>query len=258
MIDPGRRAQTMAGLRAARVLAGLALDVVLPPRCLACGVIVQQPGTLCARCWRELTFVAEPMCARCGFPFEIAPAGEPLCGACIARPPRFAHARAPLAYDAGSRGLVTAFKHADRTDAARAFAAWMVRMTADLPRPGAVVPVPLHRRRLRRRRYNQAALLARELSGRLGVPAVPDALVRARDTASQGDLSPAARRRNVAGAFAAHPKRVDHLRGQRVLLVDDVFTTGATVEACARVLERAGAEGVDVVTLARVPQPRPV
>ncbi|SDF90975.1 comF family protein [Limimonas halophila] len=249
---------SVAPLPTLRTLAGMAVDVVLPPRCLACGAIVQESGTLCGPCWRELTFLTDPMCARCGFPFEVAPAGEPLCGACIARPPRFAHARAALAYDSGSRGLVTAFKHADRTDAARAFAAWMARVSADLPRPGAVVPVPLHRRRLLRRRYNQSALLARELSRCLGVPAVPDGLVRARDTASQGDLSPAARRRNVAGAFAAHPKRVQHLRGQRVLLVDDVFTTGATVEACARVLERAGAEGVDVVTLARVPQPRPV
>jgi len=248
---------TPAALRSVRVLAGMALDVVLPPRCLACGAIVQQPGTLCGACWRELTFLTEPMCARCGFPFEVAPAGEPLCGACIARPPAFAHARAALTYDTGSRGLVTAFKHADRTDAAPAFAAWMTRVLGDLPRPGVIVPVPLHRRRLLRRRYNQAALLARELSRRLGVPAVPDALVRRRDTASQGTLAPAARRRNLAGAFAPHPERMQHVRGQRVLLVDDVFTTGATVEACTRVLERSGAEGVDVVTLARVPQARP-
>ena len=234
-----------------------ALDTVLPPRCLGCGAIVADQGALCPACWREVTFLAPPRCAVCGFPFEAAPAEDTRCGACLAAPPPYDRARAALAYDAASRPLVTRFKHADRLDAAPAFAAWMARAAADLPRPSVIAPVPLHRRRLFRRRYNQAAVLARELGPRLGGTVVPDLLVRRRDTPSQGAFSPAGRARNVAGAFAVHPRRAGWADRTRVLLVDDVFTTGVTLEACARRLRAAGAAGVDAVTLARVPQPRP-
>nr|WP_276570049.1 ComF family protein [Rhodovibrio salinarum] len=232
---------------------------MLPPRCLACGGPVGAAGTLCPACWEAVTFLGPPMCRCCGFPFELAPevdAGESLCAACHASPPPYAHARAVMAYDDGSRGLVLGFKHADRSEAAPAFAQWMARAGHELlTEAQVIVPVPLHRWRLFARRYNQSALLANQLGRLSGVPVVPDLLRRRRNTPSQGHLSPAGRSRNVAGAFAVHRRYAERVRGRSVLLVDDVLTTGATVAACTRVLKRAGARQVDVLTLARVVRP---
>jgi ComF family protein len=234
----------------ARHAADIALHTLLPERCLACGAIVGE-GALCATCWESMNFVAAPLCERCGQPFEIDPRGGALCGACLANPPGYARARAVFRYDAASRPLVLRFKHADRTGAAGHYARWMARAGAELlAEAEVVVPVPLHRWRLWRRRYNQSALLALALARLAGVPSAPDALRRARATQSQGPLGRAQRRRNVQGAFRlAHPAAV---AGRRVLLIDDVLTSGATVEECARVLRRGGATEVDVLTLARV------
>lgn len=242
---------------AGRALGRLAVNALLPPTCLRCGAAVSVPGTLCGACWEQVSFIAPPMCACCGYPFELAPAEGQLCAACQARPPAFDRARAVMAYDGGSRDLVLGFKHADRTEGAPAYATWMLRAAADvLPDAEVAVPVPLHRWRLLRRRYNQAALLANALGRRAGVPVCPDALLRTRNNPSQGAMTTRGRWRNVQGVFAAHPRRRAAVAGRRVLLVDDVMTTGATLEACARVLRRAGATGVDAVTLARVVRPR--
>jgi ComF family protein len=231
------------------------VDALLPPRCLACGRPVGAAGTLCPACWEAVVFLGPPLCRCCGFPFELAPP-DSLCAACHADPPAYDRARAVAAYDAASRGLVLGFKHADRTEAAPAFAVWMARAGAELlADAGLIVPVPLHRWRLFQRRYNQSALLAWQLARLSGVPCVPDLLQRRRNTPSQGRLSPAGRSRNVAGAFRVAPRHAGRLKGRRVLLVDDVLTTGATVAACARVLKRGGAAGVDVLTLARVVRP---
>jgi ComF family protein len=248
------------GLAAWPAVAGRAvLDALLPPRCLGCGCNVGAPGTLCPGCWEQVVFLGPPMCGCCGFPFELAPdaeLGDTLCAACHADPPPYARARAVMAYDAGSRGLVLGFKHADRTEAAPAFAQWMARAGHELLSDAHLIaPVPLHRWRLLARRYNQSALLANQLGRLTGVPVVPDLLVRRRNTPSQGHLSRAGRSRNVAGAFAVPPRRAWRVRGRSVVLVDDVLTTGATVAACARVLKRAGARRVDVLTLARVVRP---
>lgn len=235
------------------------LNALLPPRCLACGGPVGAPGTLCPGCWEGVSFLGPPLCRCCGFPFELAPevdAGDALCAACHAEPPPYARARAVMAYDAGSRGLVLGFKHADRTEAAPAFAQWMARAGHELLVDAHLIaPVPLHRWRLLARRYNQSALLANQLGRLSQVPVVPDLLQRRRNTPSQGHLSRAGRSRNVAGAFAVHPRHAARVRGRAVVLVDDVLTTGATVAACARVLKRAGARQVDVLTLARVVRP---
>lgn len=248
---------TQALISETKGVARLVVDAVLPPRCLGCGATADRPGALCPRCWEGVDFLAPPLCRCCGYPFELDPGEAALCGACRRRAPAFDRARAVCAYDAGSRELLLAFKHADRTDAAPAFAAWMARAGAEvLAEADLIAPVPLHRWRLFRRRYNQAALLARALARTSGVALASDLLVRRRDTASQGGLSPAGRRRNVAGAFALRRGGAAAVAGRRVLLVDDVMTTGATVEACARVLRRAGAAGVDVLTLARVVRPR--
>jgi ComF family protein len=223
----------------------LALDAVLPPRCISCGEIVGANGTLCSACWRGVTFIAPPFCARCGLPFPHD--GTGICAACAARPPHYARARAVLRYDEASRALVIAFKHADKTHTAPAYGAWMRRAGAELlDDADLLVPVPLHWSRLFRRRYNQAALLAYAIDRRR---VAPDLLVRRRATPSQGHLGRLARARNVAAAFAL--RRDADVGGKRLVLVDDVMTTGATVGECARVLQRAGAARVDVLTLAR-------
>jgi ComF family protein len=233
------------------------VDGLLPPCCLGCGAGVERQGTLCAECWTSLTLLGPPCCACCGHPFPYAADDVALCAACSARPPVFDSARAVFRYDDASRTLVLRFKHADETHGAAFFGHWLAR--AGMPlcgRADLIAPVPLHRWRLLARRYNQAALLAGALARAADKPLAVDLLQRRRHTPSQARLSPVARRRNVRAAFALRRQWTERVRDRRVLLVDDVFTTGATVEECARVLRRAGASGVDVVTLARVVRPR--
>jgi ComF family protein len=232
---------------------GFLLDALLPPRCFSCGTETGRGGALCADCWARVRFIAPPLCACCGTPFELPADVDARCGACLTQPPRFARARAVFVYDQASRSLVLDFKHGDRTDAAQAFGAWLARAGADLLQDAdLLVPVPLHRWRLFRRRYNQAALLAFATSRASGVPAVADVLARRRATASQGHLSRAGRRRNVAHAFHVRPQRTTLVSGRRIVLIDDVLTTGATAAECAAALLRAGAARVEVLTLARV------
>ena len=176
-----------------------------------------------------------------------------LCAECVAEPPRFRKARAVLAYDDHSRDAVLGLKHGDRTDAAPAFGAWLARAGADLIADAdALLPVPLHRWRLFRRRYNQSALLAFGAARAALLPVLADALQRTRNTPTQGTRTRTGRFDNVRGAFRVRPGREQRIRGKRLILVDDVMTTGATVDACAHVLLRAGAVHVDVLTLARV------
>jgi ComF family protein len=241
--------------------AGRLLDLVLPPRCLSCGTEVGAPGALCPGCWHSIRFIAPPHCARCGLPFDYDPTGEGaaglVCGACLARAPDFDRCRSVFAYDDASRSLVLGFKHGDRTDCATAFAQWLARAGAVLLTEADVLiaPVPLHRWRLLKRRYNQSAMLALELGRLTGRLAVPDLLIRRRATPSQGGLTAKGRARNVRGAFALNRRWAERVRDACVLLVDDVFTTGATVGECARTLRRGGARAVDVLTLSRVVRP---
>jgi ComF family protein len=234
-----------------------ALDLVLPPQCLACSVIVGGEAALCASCFARIRFLSAPLCAACGYPFELGTAGgQNLCGACARHRPAFDRARSVFAYDDASRGLVIGFKHADRTHGAPAFARWLARAGAELlPDCDVIAPVPLHCWRLWARRYNQSALLALALARLAGRPCVPDLLLRTRATPPQGRLGRHARMRNVRRAFAVPPRRAALLAGRRVLLVDDVYTTGATVEEAARTLLAGGARAVDVLTLARVVRP---
>ncbi len=255
--------QTIARTRQAALNAGrAALDLVLPPRCLACGVVVADAGGVCVACWRALNFVGPPQCGRCGYPFDYDTEPDALCPACLDHPPVFDRARAVFAYDQASRRLVLGFKHADATHAAPAFGRWMARAGAPLlAEADLLAPVPLHRWRLFARRYNQAGLLCQQVRGALEgrrPRLILDLLTRTRRTASLGTLDPAARRRRVRGAFAVKAPHLEAVRDQRVLLVDDVLTTGATANACAEALLNAGAAAVDVLTLARVPRLLPV
>jgi ComF family protein len=238
---------------------GRFIDLILPPRCVACGAGLVEgigAGALCANCWSGIEFLSPPLCLRCGFPFEFDLGPDSICPACCAVPPVFDRARSVLRYDAGSRSMLLSFKHADRTELAPAFGRWLARVGADLLAEADVVaPVPLHWTRLFARRYNQAALLAQSAAHLSGRPFRPGILVRRRRTAPQS-AGQAARRRNVAGAFAVPPRQRPFVEDRRVLLVDDVRTTGATLEACARALKAAGASGVDVLTLAMVIAPR--
>jgi ComF family protein len=232
---------------------------LLPPRCVACDASVDAPGLLCSDCFRKTGFITEPFCTRCGVPFANAALGglEHLCPACRATPPVFRYARAALRYDTQGRRLILPFKHADRTELASVLAPHMARAGAALLRDAdLLVPVPLHRGRLFRRRYNQAALLAQAVARIADRPAVPDALRRERATASLGEKSATERTAEVAGAFAVRPSRAKQIVGKQVLLIDDVMTSGATANACADVLLAAGATSVDVLVAARVPDPR--
>ncbi len=235
------------------------LDVLLPPSCLTCDRPVTAPGQFCAPCFRGVAFITEPCCVHCGVPFSHAGQGgtERLCPGCREHPAPWGQARAALRYDGAAKRLLLPFKHADRPELAAALAPMMARAGAALLRRAElIVPVPLHRRRLFARRYNQAALLALRLARLSGVPAVPDLLRRTRATVSLGDLSATARAEAVGGAFAIRPARAGRLRDRRVLLVDDVMTSGATASACAEILLAAGADAVDVLVAARVPDPR--
>lgn len=212
------------------------------------GAPVQSPG-LDGEAWRRISFLADPVCDGCGTPFEYEVGAR--CALCQARPRAFGRARAACLYDEHSRGLILQLKHADRPDLGALFARWINRSAADLIADcDAIAPIPLHRSRLFRRRYNQAAEIARPLSRICGAPYLPDALVRRRPTASQGGKSAGARARNVAAAFAA--PNPGQIAGKKILLIDDVLTTGATAQGCARALMAAGAMSVDLAVVARV------
>jgi len=238
---------------AARALLRGAIDIVLPPLALdegQRGARVQGQG-LTAEVWRGLSFLEAPVCDGCGGALEYADAGR--CPACLSRRRAFDRARAAVVYDDASRDLILKLKHADRTDLAALFATWLARAARDLIEDAdAVVPVPLHRWRLMTRQFNQAAEIARPLARAAGLAYLPDVVVRRRATPIQGGRSASGRRRNVAGAFAVPRRAWQAVEGKRLILVDDVLTTGATAEACARVLKAAGAARVDVAAVARV------
>ncbi len=230
-------------------LGAAVLDLLLPPRCLKCGAVVAAAGALCPACWEEVRFIADPVCDGCGLPLPLP--GAP-CPSCAVHAPPPGRARAVFLYDAASRELILRFKHADRTGHAKPFARWMARAgQALLAETDLILPVPLHRWRLWRRRYNQAALLAVELGRLSGLPVRTDLLRRRRATRPLGPLDRTQRQRLLRGVFAL--TRPALVAGRRVLLVDDVLTSGATTEACAALLRRAGAAEVMVLTLARVP-----
>lgn len=229
------------------------LDILLPPRCPSCRAIVAENGSFCAPCWNGLDFLTDPMCACCGLPFGYEVGGDALCAGCAARHPDFDSARAALVYNDAASVLILGLKYGDRTHLAALMARGMARAAADaLSRGPLIVPVPLHPRRIRQRFFNQSALIARALGRLASADVMSGALERVRDTPPSRNMSHAARGRNVRGAIRIHPRAGKAVAGRCILLVDDVLTTGATAEACARALKRAGAQRVDVVTFARV------
>jgi ComF family protein len=237
---------------ALRAVCGLAVDVALPQLCAACHEPVGDAG-LCAGCWAKLSFIAPPYCERLGIPFTYDPGPGVLSMQAIADPPAYHRARAAVRYDDIARTLVHAFKYGDRLDLAPTMGRWMVNAGRELlSDTGAIVPVPLHWRRQWARRFNQSALLAEVIAKASGAAVSHRALKRIKATPQQVGLSQPARAQNVQGAFRVPPDGKADVAGRRLVLVDDVLTSGATMDACARTLLRAGAAQVDALVFARV------
>ncbi|MBL8543896.1 MAG: ComF family protein [Hyphomonadaceae bacterium] len=227
-------------------------DLIWPPRSLLSEAFVDRPGVIEPALWGELKFLTSPLCSCCGFPLPEATAPEVLCAACAASRPAYDSARGALAYDDHARRLVLDLKRGGRRDGLPVFARWMAAAAGEaLEHADFLAPAPMHWTRLAARSFNQAAWLAQALSQASGKPWKPGALARVKRRRSQAGLSATERRRNVGGAIKARGR----FAGQVALVVDDVFTTGATLEACARALRKAGAAEVHAVTLARVVRP---
>jgi ComF family protein len=248
-----------AALAALAGLAARGADVLMPPACLACHTPIDRHHALCARCWASTTFIRAPLCDVTGIPLPFGGEGPMVSARALVEPPAYDRARAVAHHAGAMRRLVHRFKYADSHEARPLFARWLAEAGRDLLADAdVIVPVPMGRWRLILRRYNQAAILAREVARLSGVPMAPLALARARKASRQVGLTRAQRRDNVAGVFRVPSRRRAEVEGRRVLLIDDVVTTGATVEACARVLKRAGATRVDVLALALVCDGAPV
>ena len=254
MASDWRRALTASSAKFA-LIASTTLDLVFPPGCLACRKASADANALCASCWREIRFIERPYCERLGTPFPVdLDAPGLLSPEAIAQPPVFARARAVAHFDDGpARRLVHQLKYGDRPDLAAPMGVWMARAGDEiLGEADVLVPIPLHPLRLAQRRFNQSALLARAVSRCCGVPADVDGLRRGKSTAPQVGLTRTQRALNVQGAFHVPPERRISIEGRAVVLVDDVLTSGATINAASRVLLRAGASRVDVLVFARV------
>ena len=245
------------GLLALKKAGGVALDLLYPPVCLACRRAIGSHGALCPDCWCAMRFIERPFCERLGTPFETDLAegatGRVVSAAALADPPVFSRARAVARFEDGpAKALVHRLKYGDRGELALPMGRWMARAGAELlSEADLIVPVPLHRLRLTKRGFNQSAALAREIAAVSALPLKTDLLVRVKPTPPQVGLTRRLRAMNVQGAFAVLPERRVELADRRVVLVDDVLTSGATMNAASRVLLRAGARQVDALVFAR-------
>lgn len=234
-------------------LGAVLLDTLYPPTCLSCDAPVATADTLCASCFRALRPITAPLCPVLGIPFEVSLGPGALSAEAIADPPPFERARAAVVYNDVARALIGKLKYGDRPELARFCARLMMLAGHELWGPGAVLlPVPMHRRRQFARRYNQATELARALGRLIGLPVDPGLVGRGKNTKPQVGLSGDARRRNLSGAFQPSRDISSRLRGRRVIIVDDVVTTGSTVKAVTRALKSGGVQRVDVISFARV------
>jgi ComF family protein len=230
------------------------LDFALPPRCPGCGEIVGEPHRFCLDCWASLTFLGDPCCARCGLPFAYGGEGaDAECGGCLAEPPPFDRARGAVAYGDVSRQVALRLKYSGRPGLAETLARFMLRhVGTGEAGEGLLVPVPLHRWRIWKRGYNQAALIASALARHAGLACELDLLRRTRATPPLRGLGRKERALAVRGAFRLAEGAKERIEGRTIILVDDVFTSGATASACARVLKRGGAARVELLCWARV------
>ncbi len=239
--------------RVLRPVSKQALNILLPPQCPISGDPVSEAGEISGAGWQAMQFIESPFCDGCAIPFSVDHGDDIKCAHCLADAQRFQTARASIVYDDISHPLIVGFKHGDRTELAPMFAKWMVRAGRDLLRPDVLLmPVPLHHKRLRARRFNQSALLTKEIAALTGHDYCLDGVERHRPTPPQQKLSSEGRKRNVAGAFRVDEEKQALFKGKHVILIDDVLTTGATISACCGPLLAAGASQVDALVLARV------
>ncbi len=239
-------------ITAARAAARQVLDFALPPRCPGCASVTAEPHRFCLACWQELRFLGEPCCDRCGLPFEFEGGTGAECGSCLASPPSFDRLRAAVAYGETARKVALKLKYSGRPGAAETLAHFMQRHLAGEDREAILVPVPLHRWRIWKRGYNQSALVASALARRTGLNAELDLLRRVKATPVLRGLGRRERALAMRGAFAVPEPARGRINGRTILLVDDVYTSGATANACARTLKRAGAGRVHIICWARV------
>jgi ComF family protein len=243
-----------------RALVHRIADVIVPPVCLACQARILDHDALCPSCWRTVAFIRPPLCDRLGIPLPFAgpDEGPIVSAAAMAEPPPYDRARAVAVFDGDGvlRDLVHSLKFADRQEPRRLLGRWLAEAGRDILKDAdLLIPVPLTRWRLMRRQFNQSALLAQEVGRLTGLPMNPLCLVKCRSTPPQVGLTREQRRRNVRGAFSVPSRRAAQIAGRRVVLVDDVITTGATVGACARALRAAGAQRIDVLAVGLVTKP---
>jgi ComF family protein len=256
MNEAGARSKFHLGSWGHKAWVGL-IDFIVPPKCLVCREAVLQPASLCLSCWLGLNHIEAPVCNVLGTPFAYDQGAGAISAAALADPPSWDRARAAVGFDDASRGLVHAFKYRDTMEAGLLMARLMSRAGRELlAEVDVIIPVPLHRWRLWHRRFNQAAYLSHQLARDTGKLLRTDILVRTRSSRSQVGLKQDERRKNVARIFAVAPDGISLIAGRRVLLVDDVLTTGATAGSCAAVLKKAGAAQVDVLTFALVLEPK--
>lgn len=230
------------------------INAFLPPRCIKCGTILAEDGGLCPECFNEINFISAPYCDKCGHPFETAPSSKKmLCGRCLKKTKTpFRLSRSAAHYDEASKNLLLSFKFLDKTDNAKTLAKWLKMAGKDIWGEGVdlIIPIPLHYTRLIKRRYNQSGLLAAELTKLVDIPVDYTSVVRHKKTRPQVEFSGHERVKNVKGVFSIkHPEKIT---GKRVVLIDDVMTTGSTLKECALALKSAGAKSVDTLTVARV------
>lgn len=253
MESEGELVKTVRPAEALRRVGRTVLDLFYPPTCLDCHAPVATSDALCPRCFGRLRPITTPFCPRLGIPFQHDLGPGALSAEAIADPPPFERSRSAVLYNEVARAIVSRMKYGDRPELAGFCARLMHRAGHELWSDDAVlVPVPLNRWRLLSRRYNQSTELARALGRLTGIAVEPSLVRRHRNTRQQVGLTRDARHRNVAGAFRAHPDLITRLNGRRVILVDDVITTGSTIAAITRTLTKAGVDKVDVISFARV------
>jgi ComF family protein len=241
-----------SAMQAARTAGKYMLDFALPPRCPGCGVVTEEEHLFCLACWQQLHFLGDPSCHRCGLPFEYDQGAEAECGACLAYPPDYDRLRAAVAYGEIARKVALKLKYSGRPAVAETLAFFMQRHLAGEEPAAMLVPVPLHRWRIWKRGYNQAALIASALARRTGRRAELDLLQRVKPTPVLRGLGKRERALAVQGAFAVSHSARAAVAGKTIVLVDDVYTSGATANACARALRKAGAARVNILCWARV------
>ncbi|MFS2325403.1 ComF family protein [Brucella sp. H1_1004] len=259
MVDDERSHQSLLLRLKASVLGALSCglrstaDILFPATCIGCRIQVSEPGTLCPRCWSQLRFIEKPYCPVLGIPFSYDFGENFMSAEAIADPPPFRRLRSAVLHRGAAQRMAVALKFHDRTDLAPWMARWMQRAGCELlDECDVILPVPLHKWRFWSRRFNQSAELARTLARLSSKPFAPQAVKRIRRTDQQIGLGLKERKRNVDGAFRVPKEHEIHVRGRRVLLIDDVYTTGSTVKAATRALLRGGAKSVDVLTFSRV------